>query len=136
MKKSLQESIQQAVQKTWADAVASINGLEEEMSRRFRQVKERADLHQSSEDLQRIVTELGKRLQQNSEALERRIDESVRSVVTRVGAPLSEELAVLRSRAEQLSGRVEQLIRRKDKAESVGEQSSGEESSPPPEETT
>jgi hypothetical protein len=53
-----------------------------------------------------------------------------------VGAPISEELAALRSRAEQLSGRVEKLLRRKDKEESVGDQSGAEVSSPPPEETT
>lgn len=116
MKKFLHESIQQAVQKTWADAVASILGLEKEMSRRFRHVRERADLHQAGEEFQRTVAELGKKMQQSSEAFEKKLEETVRNVMARVGGPMTEELATLRSRAEKVSGRVELLLRRNAKA--------------------
>jgi hypothetical protein len=113
MRKPLQESIQQTVQKAWTDAVSSVMGLGEEMERRFQQAKERTDLTKGSEELQRVLAELGQRLQQNSEALEGRLEESVKTVIKRVRTPLMDEVAALRARAEQLDARIEQQIKRR-----------------------
>lgn len=117
MKKPLQESIQQTVQKAWADAISSIMGLEEEMARRFQQVRERADLPKGSEELQRMMADLGRRLQGNSELLEQRLQESVRGVIKKVRTPLVEELAVLKERAEQVGRRIERQLHLQKKAE-------------------
>lgn len=113
MRKPLQESIQQTVQKAWTDAVSSVMGLGEEMERRFQQAKERTDLTKGSEELQRVLAELGQRLQQNSEVLEGRLEESVKTVIKRVRTPLMDEVAALRARAEQLGARIEHQIKRR-----------------------
>ena len=118
MKKPFQDPSDGSLQKAWTDALASLHGLEEEMGRRLRQLKERADVHQSAEEIQRIIAELGRRLQETSEALERRLEESVRSVCSRLRAPLADELARLKARVEQLQRRIEsQLLRRRETPE-------------------
>ena len=137
MKKHLQD-IQDSLQKAWSDAVTSLHGVEEEMTRRFRQIKERADLQQSSDEVQRMLADLGRRLQDSSEAMEQKLEESVRTVYNRLRSPLADEVARLRSRAEQLSRRIESQLRR----EGVGDgetqdQAATQESkqTPPPDDT-
>jgi len=131
MKKPLQESIQQTVHKAWADAVSSIMGLEEELARRVQLVKDRADLTKGSEDLQRMMADLGRRLQGNSEVLEQRLQESVRGVIKKVRTPLVEELAALKERAEHVGKRIErQLHLRRQAGGAAGEGEEVEATSP------
>jgi len=111
MKKHLQD-IQDSLQKAWSDAISSLHGVEEEVSRRFRQIRERADFQQGSEEVQRALADLGRRLQDSSEAMENRLEESVRSVYSKLRTPLADEVARLRTRAEQLSRRIESQLRR------------------------
>ncbi len=105
MKKSLQE----AVQKAWADAVSTLQGIEEQVGRRFRQALE----HARADEAQRMLGDLGKKLQQNSEAVGQRIEESVKSAYARVGAPLVEELGSPKARADELGRRIESQLHRK-----------------------
>ena len=125
MKKHLQD-IQDSLQKAWSDAVSSLHGVEEEVSRRFRQLRERADFQQGSEEVQRALADLGRRLQDSSEAMETRLEESVRSVYSKLRTPLADEVARLRTRAEQLSRRIESQLRREG-----GEKSEQPEDKPP-----
>jgi polyhydroxyalkanoate synthesis regulator phasin len=105
MKKSLQE----AVQKAWAEAVSTLQGIEEQVGKRFRQALD----HTHAEDAQRMLGDLGKKLQQNSEAVGQRIEESVKSVYERVRDPLLQELSSLRTRADELGRRIESQVHRK-----------------------
>jgi polyhydroxyalkanoate synthesis regulator phasin len=107
--KQVHQSIEAAVKKAWSDASSAIGSVEEEVNRRFRQLVDKTGLSQGSEELQRVVTDVGRRLQTSGEELERRLEESVKSAVARVRAPVTEELANLRSRAEKLGQRVESL---------------------------
>jgi polyhydroxyalkanoate synthesis regulator phasin len=103
--------------------------VEEEMSRRFQSLRDRTDLHQQSEEVQRVLSDLGRRLQQSSESLEHRIEENVKNVLGRFRVPLMEEIAQLNTRVEDLSRRVEQQIRRRE-AEQVD---AGQQGAPAPE---
>jgi hypothetical protein len=114
MKKQIQESIQEAVQKAWTDAVSALQGMQEEVGKRVKQAVDKADLPHRSEEAQRLLADFGKRLQQNSEAAGQRIEESVKTAYGRVRAPLLEEIGRLRSRAEELGQRIESRLRRKD----------------------
>jgi hypothetical protein len=131
MKKPLQESLQQAVQKAWSEAVSRLQTVEDEVSRRFKQAVDRADQRLNTEEVQRQLADFGKRLQQNSEALTQRIEENMRSVFAKVKEPLLDELATLKtqatalkSQAESLGQRIESQLRRKGKA--------GKTDAPPP----
>jgi hypothetical protein len=119
MKKPIQESIQQTVQKAWSDAVTAVMGLEEEMAKRLQKVKELTDLHAGSEEVQRLLADVRQRMQQNSEVLEQRIHESVGSAISKVRTPLMDELATLKGRAEQIGTRIERQLhlRKKDQAQ-------------------
>jgi hypothetical protein len=124
MKKPLQESLQQAVQKAWSEAVSRLQTVEEEVSRRFKQAVDKADQRLNTDEVQRQLTDFGKRLQQNSEALTQRIEENMRSVFAKVKEPLLDELATLKtqstalkSQAELIGQRIESLLRRKGKAQ-------------------
>jgi ubiquinone biosynthesis protein UbiJ len=133
-RKPFTESFQEAVQKTWSDALKGLQSLEEEVSRRYRQVADRPDLQQGSEELQRFVRDLGRRLQQNSEAMEQRLEESVRSMSARLPKPMLDEVARLRVRAEQLATRLESQLRKKSGGPTPGstEQEQEEGQDPPP----
>ena len=111
MKKPLHD-IQESLQKAWSDALSSLHGVEEEVARRFRQLKERADLQQGSEEVQRVLADLGRRLQDSSEAMEQKLEESWKSVSSKLKGPLTDELARLKTKAEQLSHRIESQLRR------------------------
>ena len=116
MKKPIQESIQQTVQKAWSDAVSAVMGLEEEMAKRLQKVKQLTDLHAGSEEVQRLLADVRQRMQQNSEVLEQRIQESVGTAIKKVRTPLMDELSTLKGRAEQISARIERQLhlRKKD----------------------
>jgi DNA-binding transcriptional regulator YbjK len=103
-------SIQESLQKAWSDALASLHGVEEEMGRRFRQLKERADLQQSTDEVQRILVEMRQRLQDSSEAFGQQLEERMRTVFSRVKSPLAEEVARLKAKAEQLGRRIESQL--------------------------
>lgn len=109
MKKPL-NSIQESLQKAWSDALASLHGVEEEMGRRFRQLKERADLQQSTDEIQRILVEMRQRLQDSSETFGQQLEERMRTVFSRVKSPLAEEVARLKAKAEQLGRRIESQL--------------------------
>ena len=123
MKKHLQD-FQDSLQKAWSEALTSLHGVEEEVTRRFRYLKERADLPQSSEEVQRALADLGRRLQESSEAMEQKLEESARTVYNKLRTPLADEVARLRSRAEQLSRRIESQLRRE------GQQEAGQDGDP------
>lgn len=108
MKKVLQD----AIQKTWTEAKQTLQGIEEEMGRRFRQTLEQADLSRQSEEVQRMLTDFGRQLQQSGDVLEKHVQEKMQVVITRVKDPLFAELAHLRTQAEQLSQRIESQLKR------------------------
>jgi chromosome segregation ATPase len=114
--KKLQESIQesfQTIQKAWSEALTSLHGVEEEVARRYRQLKEQTGFQQSSEEVQRVLADLGRRLQDSSDAMEKKL-ETVYSVYSRVKTPLADELANLKQKAEHLSRRIESQLRTKE----------------------
>jgi len=113
MKKPIQDAIQESVQKAWTDAVSALQGMRDEVNRRVRQAMDKADVPQSRDEAQRLLSDFGKRLQQNSEAAGQRIEESVRSVYGRLRAPLFDEVGRLRTRAEELGQRIESSLRRR-----------------------
>lgn len=126
MTKSLQQSIRAAVQKAWFDTVSTITGIEQEMGRRLSRIRQRADLHQAGEEIQRGISEMGKHLQDSSEAIEQRVEESIRTVLDKVRSPLVEEINGLRSQAEQLSQRIERLLGRQGSSKTKGGKTSSD----------
>lgn len=131
MKKRIQESIQEAVQRAWSEAVSRLQIVEDEVGKRLRQAVDRADQHLSTDEVQRQLSELGKRLQQNTESLGQRIEENVRTVIGKVRGPLMDELAALKTQAESLSHRIESQLRRRGKDEPPGSSGGGSGSSTP-----
>jgi hypothetical protein len=122
MKKHIQESIQEAVQKAWTDAVSALHGMQEEVGRRVKQAVDKADLAQKKEEAQRLLADFGKRLQQNSETAGQRVEESVRTAYSRVRDPLMDEIGRLRTRAEELGQRIDSRLRRKGGGDGSGGQ--------------
>lgn len=113
MKKKLYDTIQETLQKGWTDVSSTLNHFEEEAARRLRQTRELVDPRQASDEIQRVLTDFGKRMQESSENLEQRMEDSVRLVVSRVKDPLVEELSLLKNRIEKLSVRIESQHRRR-----------------------
>jgi len=107
MKKDLQETIQ----KTWTEAKQALQGIEEDIGRRFRQTFQQADLIHQSEEVQRILTDLGRQLQQSGDVLEKHVQEKLQTVFARVREPLFAELAFLKNQAEQLGQRIESQLK-------------------------
>jgi hypothetical protein len=108
--KKLQESIQesfQTIQKAWSEALTSLHGVEEEVARRYRQLKEQTGFQQSSDEVQRVLADLGRRLQDSSDAMEKKLE----TVYSKVKTPLADELARLKQKAELLSRRIESQLR-------------------------
>ena len=106
MKNPLQD-IQESLQKAWSETASSLHGVEEEVTRRLRQLKERTpDLHQGSEEVQRVLADLRRRLQESGEAVEQKLE----SAYGKLRTPLFDEVARLKIKAEQLSRRIESQL--------------------------
>jgi len=112
MKKAFQESIQQALQKGWADFSSTLNGLENEVQRRYKKVRDTVDPHHASAEIQETLQEMGRRIQATGEDLEKEVDEKVRTLVSKIKDPLVEELETLRVQAERLGSRIDSQISR------------------------
>lgn len=128
MKTPFPESIRSALQKTWADSIASVRSLQDEMTRRLHAMSEWQA--PGSDEVQRALSEWRQQLQQSREQLERRLEGSVRAAVAAVRDPVTDEVAALKARAESLSQRVEAYIKRRE-ADDPGEQD-GESGGGPP----
>lgn len=111
--KKLQETIQDTLQKGWTDISATFTSIEDEVARRLQRAREVMDPRQAKDEAQRAVSDITRRMQESQARFERRVEEGVNSVVARIKGPLVAELANLRSRAEQLSQRIESQIRRR-----------------------
>ena len=92
MKKNLQDSFQEAMQRAWTEAVSSLQGFEEEVLRRFQRAADHVELQQSKEDVQRLASDLGKWLQKHSDLMERRLQDRLYNIFSKVRAPLMEEI--------------------------------------------
>ncbi len=112
MKKALHDSLQEAIQKGWKDMSTSFSSMEDEIKKRFRKARKHATPQQASEDVQVMLADLRKRLQDSSQQVEQKVEERMRSMTTLVKRPL-EELGSLRERAEKLGTRIESQFRRR-----------------------
>jgi hypothetical protein len=115
--KQIHQSIQNALKKAWDDTSTAVGGVEEQVSRRFHVLLDRSGLAQGSEEVQRVMTDLGQRFQQRSDEVEKKVQESVRVAISKVRDPLNEELATLKDRAEKIAHRVEAQLKRKESKE-------------------
>lgn len=112
MKKALHDSIQEAIQKGWRDMSSSFTSMEDEILKRFRKARKHVTPQQANKDVQAMLADLRKRLQDSSQQVEQKVEESVRSMSSLVKRPL-EELGSLRERAEKLGARIESQVRRR-----------------------
>lgn len=112
MKKAFQESIQQALQKGWADFSTTLTGIEQEVQRRYKTVRQLVDPLHARAEIQETIQDMGRRIQATGEDLEREVEEKVRTVVSKIKDPLVEELETLRDQAERLGSRIDSHVRR------------------------
>ena len=133
-KKTLAQSLQTAAQRAWQDVVAAGTGVEEDLKRRFSRFVERGGLQHGSDELKRTLALVGQRLRGSRAEIEQRLDETLHRTVAKVRAPLVEELAHLRARAEKLGQRIEQQLRRQPGRE--GNEPAGKGSSADPSDET
>lgn len=111
--KQIHQSIQTALKKAWDDTSTAVGGVEDEVGRRFRVLIDRTGLAHGSEEVQRVMADLGQRFQQRSDELETKVQESVRVAISKIRDPLNEELVALKERAEKIANRVELQLKRK-----------------------
>jgi|SRR5688572_14557822 hypothetical protein len=55
-----------------------------------------------------LGAEIMARVKKNTEELERRVDDGVKAAVAKVRAPIDKEIAALRTRVEELQGKIEE----------------------------
>lgn len=113
MKKALHDSIQKAIQKGWTDLSSSFGNMEDEIKRRLHKARKLASPQQATEDVQALLTDLGKRLHNSSQQVEKKLEDSMHTMSSVVKRPLMEDLASLKERAEKLGNRIESQIRRR-----------------------
>lgn len=106
-------SLSESLQRAWSEARTATASMEEELKRKLGQFLSRTGLQQGSEEVARLASDLSRRLQRNREEIERAVDETMRTAMTKVRDPLLEEIANLRGRAEKLAQRIERQVRRK-----------------------
>lgn len=111
MKKQLQDSIQEAIQKGWADLSSTYGSVEEQVVRRFKQARKKVEPPHTAEEIQALLADFGRRLHESSQSVEKRVEHNVRTAADKVRGPLMDELASLRARAEKLSHRIESQLR-------------------------
>ncbi len=110
MTKKTQIPIPDTLQKRWAELSTVLGHIEQEATSKIRWAMEHLDPAQATEEIQRTLADLGKRMQDSGEQLEQRVHDHVRTLVSRVKEPLMEELASLRHRVEALSTRIESQV--------------------------
>ena len=109
----MKETLQNSIQRAWEESLAKVTVLQNDISRRLRAMRQRADWQQNRAELQRVMSDFKRRLHSQGDALEKRLEESVRCAVARVQDPLQQQLASLRMKAERLGTRIESQPRRR-----------------------
>src|SRR5258706_6622491 len=95
------KSLQQVVREAWLGLVSSA---ENEWHKATHKLLESLGVPEGGN----LRDELLARMRKNREEFERRIDETVKSTVARVRAPLDKEIATLKTRIEKLQASVEE----------------------------
>jgi polyhydroxyalkanoate synthesis regulator phasin len=67
----------------------------------------------SNPEAQAFVEEIQRRIQQNRDQIERRVEEGVSGVTDRLRSPLAAEIGELRARVERVAERIEEQLRRR-----------------------
>lgn len=101
-------SLQQSLRDTWLHALGVLGSAEHEVARAAHRVMESVGLAADA-DGKHVAGELLARVRRNSAELERRVDEGVKSAVTRVRQPFVQEIASLRGRVEKLQRSVDEF---------------------------
>lgn len=122
MKKAFHDSIQLALRKGWADFSSTINGLENEVQRHYQAVRERVNPQHARDELQDTIQDMGRRIQETGEGLEREVEARIRTMVSMIKDPLVEELSTLREQAEKMGQRIDSQVRRVKKQEAGGDE--------------
>ena len=106
------KTLQQALKETWMSALGAVSGVEGEMHKATSRVIETLGLPR--DEAGKLATgELLARVRRNTEVLEQRVDEGVRSAVHRLRQPIVIELAALRARLEKVQRAVDKLAHRR-----------------------
>jgi polyhydroxyalkanoate synthesis regulator phasin len=94
---------------TWMSALGVFSSAEAELNRATHRLAE--VVGRPKEEAQHLAQELSGRMRKNRAALERKVEESVRSVAERLRGALSGQVAELRARVERLQARIEEHAR-------------------------
>ncbi len=95
----------------WSQAVVAVGTVEEEARHLLEQLSEMVEL--KPEDVQRYRRELAERLRTQRKEVEKAVEDGVRRALGRFRIPSQEDLDALRSRLDELQGRLDRMARRK-----------------------
>jgi hypothetical protein len=108
-------TLQQSLRETWMHALGAVSGAPGEVAKAAQRMLESLGLKaDEAGEREGPIGELYARVKRNREALERRVDEGVRSAVQRVRQPIVQEIAQLRGRVERLQRSLEEFRRRRE----------------------
>ncbi|MHB1844151.1 MAG: phasin family protein [Deltaproteobacteria bacterium] len=95
----------------WSQAVVRVGTAEDEVRRLLERLSEVVDL--KPEDIQRYRRELADRLRLQRNEVEKAVESGIRRALGRLRIPTQEEVLGLRTKVEELQGRLEKLARQK-----------------------
>jgi polyhydroxyalkanoate synthesis regulator phasin len=104
-------ALSDVLRETWMSALGVLSSAESEVSRLTARIVE--ILGRPREEAQHLAHELQSHIRGNRAALERRVEEAVRSAADRLLGSLASEVAQLRRRVEELQGRIDEQARRR-----------------------
>ncbi len=103
--------IQELFKEAWSQALVGLNAAEAEAEKVIAKLADAAGF--SPEDVRRHAREFGERLISQRREVEKAIDEAVRRAATRFKLPTRDDIEGLKQRLDQISERVEALVKEK-----------------------
>jgi polyhydroxyalkanoate synthesis regulator phasin len=101
----------EASEALWGNALLAASAAEEEASKALNRVAEAAGW--SQEEIRRQVAAFGERLAAQRRELERGVEEGVRKAMARLTVPRREQIDEYKARLDQLSKRLDRLLRKR-----------------------
>jgi polyhydroxyalkanoate synthesis regulator phasin len=105
--------IQEMFKEAWSQALLGLNAAEAEAEKVLSRLADAAGF--SPEDVKKHARDFGERLSQQRREVEKAIDDAVRRAATRFKLPTRDDIEGLRQRLDQISARVEDLAKEKER---------------------
>ncbi len=103
------KSLTEVFERVWSQALLAVSSVEEEASKVASRVAEVAGW--SQDEVKRRVGEFTEKLAAQRREVERTVEESVKRALQRLRVPRREELAAINARLDQLSQRIDALMK-------------------------